>query len=115
MTQSIPVEIRRRTLAGQIRYIAERACLAIPDEVARLGVSLALEDAAQRADTDAREREIYYGQAADRERALALVQCVREELARLTRLLPDPHGPGAQYAEGARWVLDQITQALGEH
>lgn len=114
MTQGIPVEIRRRTLAGTIRYLAERVCAAVPDDVTRLALSLALESAAERAETQQRQAEIHYREAADRERAMAAVQRVREELARLTRVHADQGGPLDQYADGARHVIAQITQALGE-
>jgi hypothetical protein len=114
VTDTYPVELRRRTLAGTIRYLAEQVCLAVPDDATRLALSLALESAAERAETQQRQGEIYYRQAADRERAVAAEQRILAELDRLTRLLPDPDGPLDQYADGARHVIAQISHAIGE-
>jgi hypothetical protein len=112
VNNTYPIPIRRRTLAGTIRYLADQVCAAVPDDARRLGLSLALEQAAQRAESDARQAEIHWREAADRERALALVQVVRAELDRLERLLPDPDGAGALYAQGGAWVIAQLRAAL---
>ncbi len=113
MSDTYPVPIRRRTLAGTIRYLADQVCAAVPDDTRRLGLSLALEQAAQRAETDARQAEIHWRQAADRERALDLVQRVLAELDRLERMFADPGGPLDQRAEGARFAVAVIREALG--
>lgn len=109
MTGSIPVEIRRRTLAGQIRWIAGQLDAAIPDTPTgpRLALQLALHQSADRAESDARQSEIYRSEAADRERALAALQRVREAVAALDRQL-------ARQDTGERHVLEQIQQALEE-
>lgn len=107
MTQGIPVEIRRRTLAGQIRYLADQVCAAVPDEAPRLGLCLALESAAERAETQQRQAEIHYREAADRERALAALQRVHAAVAALDAQL-------AREDTGERHVLEQIQQALAE-
>ena len=104
-TQAPPAH---RTLAADLRFL--RAGLAdIPRNSARL-----LDDAIRRAEHEHTQAQIWHGEAQQREAAVALLERVREELARLTRVHADHGGPLDQYAGGARSVIDQITQALGE-
>lgn len=108
MTDTIPVEIRRRTLAGTIRYLADQLAAVVPDEGLCLGLQLALHQAADRAERDARQAEIYRAEAADRERAVAIVQRVRAAAAALDAQL-------ARDDTGERWGVGQIKQALEEN
>lgn len=104
-TQAPPAH---RTLAADLRFL--RAGLTeLPQNSARL-----LDDAIRRAEHEHTQAQIWHGEAQQRETAEALIERLRAELARLTRIHADHGGPLDQYADGARHVIDQITQALGE-
>ena len=96
---SEPVEIRHRTLAGTIRYVAGQLDSAVPDAPTglRLGLQLTLYQAAARAEIDAE----------DARAAAAALNRIRAVVAHLDAQL-------VREDTGERWVLDQITRALEE-
>lgn len=99
MSDSPPVEIRRRTLAGTIRHVAGQLDSAVPDTPTglRLGLQLALYEAAARAEIDAEDARF----------AAASLARVRAAVAALDAQL-------VRGDTGERWVLDQITRAIEE-
>lgn len=105
-TQAPPAH---RALAAELRWVRAN----LPDDTAQ-AVTRALDAAAVRAEREHTQAQIWHGEAQQREAAVALLERVREELARLTRVHADHGGPLDQYAGGARHVIAQITQALGE-
>lgn len=105
----------RRTLAGRLEYLLEQLGNVGPlgyegDAVVR-AMAIHLDRAVREARVQADELEILRGQAADRERALAVVQALTAELARLESLLPDLGQPTA-VTETARWALGQIQDVI---
>lgn len=91
-----------RTLAAELRWIRANLPADTPQAVTRN-----LDAAINRAETEATQAQIWRGEAADRENAIARLERLRAELERIALLLPPD-------AEGEHWVLDQITQALKE-
>lgn len=105
-TQAPPAH---RTLAADLRFI-RAGLIELPQFSARL-----FDEAIRRAEHEHTQAQIWHGEAEQREAAQALLERLRAELERLTRIHADQDGPLDQYAGGARHVIDQITQALGEH
>lgn len=105
-TQAPPAH---RTLASELRWVRAN----LPADTSQ-AVTRALDTAVERAATEATQARIWHGEAQQREAAEAQLERLREELARLTRVHADQGGPLDQYADGARHVIAQITQALGE-
>lgn len=96
----------RGSLAADLRTIRAH----LPD-IPQLATHL-LDAAIERADRERAQAQIWHGEAAQRENAVARLEVVRAELARAERMLPDPDGPGALYAQGGAWVIAQIRAAL---
>jgi len=97
----------RGTLAADLRFLSAGLPGDTPQTVTRL-----LDAAVERADRERAQAQIWHGEAAQREAAVARLEVVRAELDRAERLLPDPDGPGALYAQGGAWVIAQIRAAL---
>lgn len=96
----------RGTLAADLRLV--RAALTdAPVHAVRL-----LDAAIERAEHERTQGEIWHGEAAQRETAVARLEVVHAELDRAQRMLPDPDGPAALYAQGGSWVIGQIREAL---
>jgi hypothetical protein len=97
------------SLAAQLRAIAHAMVTDGSDSGALL---LAVEAAARRADHQAAEAEIWWGEAGQREDAVAQLQRVRSELDRIAGALPPVAGPNSQGERGAHWVIALVREAL---
>jgi len=96
-----------RTLASELRWVRAN----LPGDTA-MAVTRALDAAAERAEREHTQAQIWHGEAQQREAAQALLERVPAELDRLTRLLPDPPGDLARYVEGAAWAIGELRAAL---
>lgn len=95
---------QRGTLAVDLRFIRAGLPLCTPRAAAGL-----LDAAIARAEREGTQAEIWHGEAAQREAAVARIEAVRAELGRLGRLLAPQDAGGRRVLKQIRDALDQAT------